>query len=113
MRSEVFMDRQPKVRWQPVNNGMVDVTICINERETTQKNEMEEGTGVQMWEYDFHLFREKSSLLDEEEIRADPEAWMDYQPQKEKTVDEKLQAMQLNNDMAIAELSLLIAQVMM
>lgn len=113
MQSAVFMERQPKVRWQPVNGGMVDVTLCLNERETVLENEGEEGTATQVWEYDFCLFREKASLIDEEEIRADPEAWMDYQPQKEQTIDEKLQAMQLNNDMAFAEMSLLIAQLMM
>lgn len=113
MRSEVFMDRQPEVRWQPVNNGLVDVTLCLNEREVTVENEGQEGTSMKMWEYDFYLFREKVSLIDEEEIRAAPEAWMDYQPQKDQTVDEKLQAMQLNNDMAFAEMSLLIAQLMM
>lgn len=113
MRSEVFMDRQPEVRWQPVNNGMVDVTLCLNEREVTVESGEGDGAPMQMWEYDFCLFREKASLIDEEEIRADPEAWIDYQPQKEQTIDEKLQAMQLNNDMAFAEMSLLIAQLMM
>ena len=41
MQSAVFMERQPKVRWQPVNGGMVDVTLCLNERETVLENEGE------------------------------------------------------------------------
>ena len=46
MQSAVFMERQPKVRWQLVNDGMVDVTLCLNERETVLENEGEEGTAA-------------------------------------------------------------------
>ena len=34
-----FTDQQPRVRWQPLDNGKVDVTICLNEKtilETTE-----------------------------------------------------------------------------
>ena len=31
MQKAKYMERQPEVRWQPVNNGMVDVTLCLND----------------------------------------------------------------------------------
>ena len=59
-----FTTEQPAVSWQPLDNGMVDVTICLNGQEVTEENqqmvEKEQYITVTdtFWEYDFHQFRE-------------------------------------------------------
>ena len=61
-----FTTEQPAVSWQPLDNGMVDVTICLNGQEVTEENqqmvEKEQYITVTdtFWEYDFHQFREKA-----------------------------------------------------
>ena len=32
-----FTTEQPAVSWQPLDNGMVDVTICLNGQEVTEE----------------------------------------------------------------------------
>lgn len=114
MQEAVFMERQPEVRYSPLGNGMADVTICLNERQKTINNGDfgTESNETKMWAYDYHYFREKEEYLDVEAMRENPQEWSDYIPKHEPTVDEKLEEMQMNNDMAIAELSILIAQLM-
>lgn len=34
-----FTTEQPAVSWQPLDNGMVDVTICLNGQEVTEENQ--------------------------------------------------------------------------
>ena len=34
-----FTTEQPAVSWQPLDNGMVDVTICLNGQEITEENQ--------------------------------------------------------------------------
>ena len=113
MEKARFMDRQTSVRWQPVNDGMVDVTICLNEQKVTINQEgTEESMQMTMWEYDFHQFRESEENVAEEEIRKAPADYLNYKPYKEPSVEEKIEQMQLSNDMAIAELSILIGSFM-
>ena len=33
-----FTTEQPAVRWQPLDQGMVDVTICLNCQEVTDES---------------------------------------------------------------------------
>ena len=113
MEKARFMDRQPSVRWQPVNNGMVDVTICLNEQNVTINQEgTEESMQMTMWEYDFHQFRENAENISESEVRETPGNFSDYKPVSRLSVEEQIAQIQLNSDMTIAELSILIAQLM-
>lgn len=34
-----FITEQPVFSWQPLDNGMVDVTICLNGKEVTEENQ--------------------------------------------------------------------------
>lgn len=102
-----FTEKQPPVRWQTLPDGYVDVTICLNEDEiietytTTNQagfNEPEnlntenpEVVTQRMWEYDFHQFREKADNINQENVEKNPEKYLDYEPQKEKTLEEQLQ----------------------
>ena len=61
MQKAKYMERQPEVRWQPVNNGMVDVTLCLNEQKVTiEQGQMEDSAKQMMYEYDYHQFRESA-----------------------------------------------------
>ena len=108
-----FMERQPEVRWSPIGGGVVDVTICLNEQKVSIPQEgMEESEPMEMWEYDYNYFRESEENVAEEEIRKALADYLNYKPYEEPSVEEKIEQMQLSNDMAIAELSILIGSLM-
>lgn len=92
-----FTEKQPAVRWQPLNDGMVDVTICLHGQEITEENTQMVGKEQYItvtdtfWEYDFHQFREKAESISQEAVEKNPEKYLKYQPQPEKTLEEKLQ----------------------
>lgn len=92
-----FTTEQPAVNWQSLDNGMVDVTICLNGQKITEENQqMLEGeqsitTPDTFWEYDFHQFREKVENMNREAVEKNPEKYLEYEPQKEKTLEQKIQ----------------------
>jgi hypothetical protein len=43
------------------------------------------------WEYDFHQFREKAKNVNREAVEKNPEKYLEYEPQKEKTLEQKVQ----------------------
>ena len=83
-----FTTEQPAVSWQPLDNGMVDVT-----EENQQMVEKEQYITVTdtFWEYDFHQFREKAENVNREAVEKNPEKYLEYEPQKEKTLEQKVQ----------------------
>lgn len=92
-----FTTEQPAVRWQPLDQGMVDVTICLNGQEVTEESsQVDEFGQVQTaidtyWEYDFHQFREKAENISQAAVEKNPEKYLEYQPLQEKTLEQKLQ----------------------
>ena len=112
-----FTEQQPKVRWQPLNNGKVDVTICLNEQtiletveisstDGTGEGELEIPDGVMLlndnrqeepkreeteiettYEYDFHQFREYLKNIKKTDVENFPEQYMDYQPKTKEETD--------------------------
>lgn len=91
-----FTTEQPAVSWQPLDNGMVDVTICLNGREIKEENqqmvEKEQyitATGT-FWEYDFYQFRERAENVKREAVEKNPEKYLEYEPQKEKTLEQEV-----------------------
>ena len=88
MQKAKYMERQPEVRWQPVNNGMVDVTLCLNEQKVTiEQGQMEDSAKQMMYEYDYHQFRESADKINEETVRASPAKYMSYVPEVEKSLE--------------------------
>lgn len=92
-----FTTEQPAVNWQSLDNGMVDVTICLNGQEITEENQQmtEEKQHITttdtFWEYDFHQFREKVENINRETVEKNPEKYLEYELQKEKTLEQKIQ----------------------
>ena len=85
-----FTTEQPAVSWQPLDNGMVDVTICLNGQEVTEENqqmvEKEQYITVTdtFWEYDFHQFREKAENVNREAVEKNPEKYLEYEHRKKR-----------------------------
>lgn len=97
-----FTEQQPAVRWQPLPDGKVDVTICLHGEKVTEKMEQSQQGGdiggvtpsepketesslQEYWEYDFHQFREHIEKISKEEIENDPESFLTYTPQPDET----------------------------
>lgn len=101
-----FTEKQPQVLWRPLPDGKVDVTICINEKQVTE--EYQESVGGELggiadlshspktmkqvlYEYDFNQFRELQTNVDENDIRTNPRKYLNYIPEKEKSLEEAVQ----------------------
>ena len=93
-----FVAEQPAVRWQPLDQGMVDVTICLNGQEVTEESShVDEFGQVQTtidtyWEYDFHQFREKAKNISRETVEANPEYYLEYVPDQPQSLEEQVKS---------------------
>ncbi len=91
-----FTAEQPAVRWQPLDNGMVDVTICLNGQEVTEENSQVDEFGEThttkdaYWEYDFSQFREKAENINQETVDANPEYYLEYVPGQPQSLEEQV-----------------------
>ena len=96
-----FTTEQPAVRWQPLDQGMVDVTICLNGQEVTEEcSYVYEFGQVQAtidtyWEYDFHQFREKAENINRETVEVNPEHYLGYVPDQPKNLEEQAETIQM------------------
>ena len=92
-----FTTQQPAVSWQPLDNGLVDVSICLNGQEVTvESSQVDEFEQIQtttetFWEYDFHQFRESTENIDQSDVESYPETYLDYTPVKSKSLEEQVQ----------------------
>ena len=91
-----FTTEQPAVRWQPLDQGMVDVTICLNGQEVTEESShVDEFGQVQTaietyWECDFHQFREKAENISREIVEVKPEHYLEYVPDQPQSLEEQV-----------------------
>lgn len=92
-----FTTEQPAVRWQPLDNGMVDVTICLNGQEVTDESSQVDEFGEThttkdaYWEYDFNQFRDSTDNITREGVESNPERYLDYTPSQPKSLEEQVQ----------------------
>ena len=93
-----FTTEQPAVRWQPLDNGMVDVTICLNGQEITEENAQmvdkeQYITAIETyWECDFHQFREKAENISREIVEVNPEHYLEYVPDQPQSLEEQVKS---------------------
>lgn len=93
-----FTTEQPAVRWQPLDQGMVDVTICLNGQEVTEESSHVDEFGEThttkdaYWEYDFHQFREKAENINQETVDANPEYYLEYVPDQPENLEEQVKS---------------------
>lgn len=107
MTKALFSEKQPAVRVTLVD-GVSQFQICLNEEEVTEQaqsfhtedgKEAEAAEPITQYQYDFNEFR--TDALTEDEVKADPEKFLDYTPiaslpEKEQTpsIDAALKALQ-------------------
>lgn len=87
MTKALFMDKQPEVRTTVLDNGLLQFQICLHEEEITVQaqsfhteggKEAEVAEPITQYQYDFNEFR--TDALTEDEVKADPEKFLDYTP---------------------------------
>ena len=85
-----FTEKQDPVTWNALPDGNVDVMICLNEKTVTETYpDTDPETEQTVFEYDFNQFREKQEKISEETVRASPEKYLKYIPEKEKSTEQK------------------------
>ena len=95
------MEKQPSVK--VVEKDKVYVYICLNEKEVTEDhiNNAESAEPVTMYEYDYNEIIEDIGVLDIDDIKANPEKYLNYEKAVEKTDKERIAELEAMN----AELS--------
>lgn len=101
MTKSRFMEKQHPVL--VVEKDKVYVYICLNETEVTEDhtNGEESSTPVTMYEYDYNEIIEDVGVLDIDDVKANPEKYLDYKKVTEKTDKERIAELEAMN----AELS--------
>ena len=96
-----FMGKQPSVK--VVEKDKVYVYICLNETEVTEDhtNGEESAEPVTMYEYDYKEIIEDIGVLDVDDVKANPEKYLNYEKATEKTDKERIAELEAMN----AELS--------
>lgn len=89
-----FLEQQPKYKFISgvESDDMVRVFICLNEKEIEEKYEYNQENPVHCYEYDYNEFIDYASNLDLDDIKNNPENYLDYEPVQPATDSEKIQA---------------------
>ena len=101
MTKSRFMEKQPSVK--VVEKDKVYVHICLNEKEVTEDhiNSEESTEPVTMYEYDYKEIIEDIGVLDVDDVKSNPEKYLNYEKATEKTDKERIAELEAMN----AELS--------
>lgn len=99
MTKSHFMEKQPSTK--VVEKDKVYVYICLNETEVTEDRREESAEPVTMYEYDYNEIIEDVGVLDIDDVKANPEKYIDYKKATEKTDKERIAELEAMN----AELS--------
>lgn len=100
MTKSRFMEKQPSVK--VVEKDKVYVYICLNEKVIEDHiNSEESAEPVTMYEYDYNEIIEDIGILDIDDIKANPEKYLNYKKATEKTDKERIAELEAMN----AELS--------
>ena len=101
MTKSRFMEKQPSVK--VVEKDKVYVYICLNEKEVTEENMNSEKSSepVTMHEYDYKEIIEDIGILDINDVKTNPEKYLNYEKAAEKTDKERIAELEAMN----AELS--------
>ena len=101
MTKSRFMEKQPSVK--VVEKDKVYVYICLNEKEFTEDhtNSEESSESITMYEYDYNEIIEDIGVLDIDDVKTNPEKYLNYEKAVEKTDKERIVELEAMN----AELS--------
>lgn len=106
MTKSRFMEKQPPVT--VIKKDKVYVFICLNETEVTEEsmngnmNSEESSTPVTMYEYDYNEIIEDIGILDIDDVKKNPENYLEYEKAVEKTDKERIAELEaMNMEMSI------------
>ena len=101
MTKSRFMEKQPSAK--VVEKDKVYVYICLNEKEVTEDhtNSEESSESITMYEYDYNEIIEDIGVLDIDDVKTNPEKYLNYKKAVEKTDKERIAELEAMN----AELS--------
>lgn len=97
MTKSRFMEKQPSVK--VVEKDKVYVYICLNETEVTEDhtNGEESSEPTTMYEYDYKEIIEDAGVLDIDDVKENPERYLDYEKAVEKTDKERIAELEAMN----------------
>ena len=97
MTKSRFMEKQPSVK--VVEKDKVYVYICLNEKEVTEENMNSEKSSepVTMYEYDYKEIIEDIGILDINDVKTNPEKYLNYEKAAEKTDKERIAELEAMN----------------
>ena len=94
------MEKQPSGK--VVEKDKVYAYVCLNETEVTENHVNDrESVSITMYEYDYNEIIEDIGVLDIDDIKANPEKYLNYEKAVEKTDKERIAELEAMN----AELS--------
>lgn len=107
-----FMEKQKPVTI--VKKDKIYVYICLNEKEIEEENinlESEVSDPVVMYEYDYNEIIENPGILDIDDIMKNPENYLNYEKEIEKTDKERIAELEAMNAEMSATLDSLLTDI--
>ncbi len=97
MTKSRFMEKQQPVL--VIERDKIYVYICLNETEVTddRTNGEESAEPVTMYEYDYKEIIEDIGVLDIDDVKENPEKYLDYEKAVEKTDRERIAELEAMN----------------
>nr|WP_297936912.1 hypothetical protein [uncultured Lachnoclostridium sp.] len=97
MTKSRFMEKQQPVT--VIEKDKVYVFICLNETEVTEENMNgdESSEPVTMYEYDYNEIIEDIGVLDIDDVKENPENYLEYEKAVEKTDKERIAELEAMN----------------
>lgn len=94
MQKGFFVEQQkPVFSVEDKKRGTITVFICLNEEKQESVTPQESGmetettTAAVQWVYDFHSFTVPIADVDLDDIKANPENYLDYDPDKKQDTE--------------------------
>ena len=114
MQKASFFEKQEPVTVSTVD-GVRQYAICLHEAEEAHSIGFEEQTEYKQYVYDFNIF--KDNTVDEADVKANPEKYLDYAPKIEEpvtptTIEDRVMTLEQRQDDADQALQDLICTVM-
>ena len=99
MRARFGLQQQPV---KICTEGEVEyIFLCLNETEGEEQFPASEGVEAytdHYYEYDYAEIIEKVGVIDHEDLQAHPENYLDYEPEAQKSVEDRLSEQEAANE---------------
>ena len=93
----VYTERQPSVRYKKLNESRADVIVNKFLEEETMIIDPEKDTKQIMYAYSTNIFSVDPTKVTEEDIKSRVDFYLNYEEEKEKTMEEKVKKLEEEN----------------